>query len=312
MKFGDFIQESLADEAKSEPKTAAAKEAKKLGLTYMGFGRYANSKGQIAYIVDNDRLVPYKSRDEIDNMYYKEKTQPKKVPLTAKKTGSKPEKELNSAYYNKALNSREKEDSKLVKQKMKDAQAVDRELYKFYKPQLFSQEELDAISEYTNESYGPINRFLYKGHDPEVTPEQDERIVQLIQNLDSAFEETQSPFPYTVYTGLSDRYSADKIKVGADYIFRGYLSSSLDFNTAIGTFAGEDNTVVLQIEITKGQKAIYVDPISENPGETETLLPRGTKVKIVSGPHMMDYNVLNTEADPAMISLFHCVIVEDQ
>lgn len=315
-KFGEYLEESLAAEVKSEPKTAAAKEARKLGLTYIGFGRYANSKGEIAYLVDNDKLIPYKSRDEIDSMYYKQKTSPKKISTSAKDTGKKVQQEPDWQFYNTALNKREAEDSKILKQKGKEAEAVHKELTKFYKEGMFTQDEFNAIVDYTGDGFGPVNRYLYKGHDPEVTPEQDEYIASMIENLDSAFEETQAPFPYTVYTGLSERYSADKIKPGEDYIFRGYLSTSVSFDVSITSFTdgtmSNKNPVVLQIEVAKGQKSIYVDAMSEHQGEMETMLPRGSKIKVVSGPHMMDYSVMNPGADPMKIALFHCVLVEDE
>lgn len=310
-KFGEYLEESLAAEIKTEPKTAAAKEARKLGLTYMGFGRYADSKGQIAYLVDNDRLIPYKNRDEIGAMYNKQKLAPKKVSTSAKNAGKNVQQEPDWSFYNNALNKREKEDQKIVSQKDKEVQKIDKELYKFYKPEMFSEDEIDAISEYTNEGYAAVNRYLYKGHDPDVSPEQDEYISRIIENLDSAFEETQAPFSYTVYSGLSSRYSADKIKPGNEYIFRGYLSTSLSFDVSISSFAEGDNAVVLQIEVSKGQKSIYVDPLSEHQGEAETILPRGSKIKIISGPHVTDYSIVNTSADPMNIALFHCKLVED-
>ena len=314
-KFGEYLEESLAAEIKSEPKTAAAKEARNLGLTYMGFGRYANSKGEIAYLVDNDRLVPYKGRDEIDSMYYKQKTTPKKISTSAKDAGKNVQPELDWQFYNNALNKRQKEDEKIVAQKGKEAEAVHKELTKFYKPNMFTQDEFNAVVDYTGDGFGPVNRYLYKGHDPDVTPEDDEYIASMIENLDSAFEETQAPFPYTVYTGLSERYSADKIKPGGEYIFRGYLSTSVSFDVSITSFTdgtmSNKSPVVLQIEVAKGQKSIYVDAMSEHEGEMETMLPRGSKIKIVSGPHMIDYSVLNPSADPMTIALFHCVIVED-
>lgn len=311
-KFGEYLEESLAAEIKSEPKTAAAKEARKLGLTYMGFGRYADSKGQIAYLVDNDRLVPYKNRDEIGAMYNKQKLAPKKVSTSAKNAGKNVQQEPGWSFYNDALNKREKEDSKILKQKDKEATAVSKELEKLYKPSMFSEEEMDAITEYTNEGYGLVNRYLYKGHDPEATPDQDEYLARMIEGLDSAFEETQAPFPYTVYSGLSSRYSADKIVPGNEYIFRGYLSTSLSFDVSISSFAEGKNAVVLQIEIAKGQKSIYVDPLSEHQGEAETMLPRGTKIKVISGPHMTDYSIMNSSADDMKIAIFHCQIVEDE
>lgn len=313
LKYEEFLAESLAAEVKSEPKTAAAKEARKLGLTYMGFGRYADNKGQIAYLVDNDRLVPYKSQDEIGAMYNKQKSAPKKAPASGKGADKNVQQEPDWKFYSDALNKREKEDDRILQEKDKVAEATHKELSKFYKPNMFSEEEFDAIYEYTSEGYGPINRYLYKGHDPEVSPEQDEMIANLIENLDSAFEETQAPFAYTVYSGLSDRYSAEDIEPGSEYIFRGYLSTSLRHDVAISSFAGGgEMSVVLQIEIAKGQKSIYVDPLSEHEGERETILPRGTKIKVVSGPHIMDYSIMNKNADEMKIALFHCTVIEDQ
>ena len=179
---------------------------------------------------------------------------------------------------------------------------------------MFDEAELQAIDDYTSSGYAEINRYLYKGHDDGVSPQQDEIINQTIETLDSAFEETQIPFPYTVYSGLSSRYSADKFQLGGEYIFRGYVSTSLDFNTAIGGFAdvgGSDQPVVLQVELKKGQKAIYVDAVSAHEGERETLLPRGSKIKVISGPHVLDSNLFTDAYGTSTIALFHCTVVED-
>ena len=312
LKYGDFINESLAAEIKSEPKTAAAKEARKLGLTYMGFGRYADNKGKIAYLVHNDRLVPYKSQEEIGSMYNKQQSAPKKAPTPVKGANKKVQQEPDWKFYSDVLNKRQKEDNRILQEKDKVAEATHKELSKFYKPNMFSQEEFDAILGYTSEGYETVNRYLYKGYDTEVTPEEDAAIANLIENLDSAFEETQSPFAYTVYLTLSDRYNAEEIQPGGEYVFRGYLSTSLRHDVAISSFSGGDMSVLLQIEIAKGQKSIYVDSLSENQGERETLLPRGTKIKVISGPHLTDYGIMNSSADDMKIALFHCTVIEDQ
>ena len=179
---------------------------------------------------------------------------------------------------------------------------------------MFDEAELQAIENYTGDGYAEINRYLYKGHDDGVSPQQDEIINRTIETLDSAFEETQTPFPYTVYSGLSSRYRADKFQLGGEYIFRGYVSTSLDFNTAIGGFAdvgASDQPVVLQVELKKGQKAIYVDAVSANEGERETLLPRGSKIKVISGPHVLDSMLFTDAYGTSTIALFHCTVVED-
>lgn len=325
-KFAEYLEESLALQAKAEPKTAASKEARKMGLTYMGFGRYADRKGKLSYLVHDDRLVPYKSEDDVDSMHYKAYTAQQNEPLTKKKNISptakgqpaQPSKaellKKDADFYNNVNSKRSKEDSKILKDLYKNADAVDKELFKFYQPNMFDDTELQAIEEYTANGYAQINRYLYKGHDEGVSTEQDENLNQTIESLDSAFEESQTPFSYTVYSGLSSRYSADKFQLGGEYIFRGYVSTSLDFNTAIGGFAdvgASDQPVVLQVELKKGQKAIYLDAVSANSGERETLLPRGSKIKVISGPHVLDSNLFTDAYGTSTIALFHCTVVQD-
>lgn len=323
--FHDFLEESLALQAKSEPKSAAASEARKMGLTYMGFGRYADRKGNLAYIVHDDRLVPYKSQDDLDDMHYKTYTskvddlvtKKSAMPLAkgAKSVPSKSEsmrKELD--FYTNVFGKRNNEDRKIIKQLNADIKALDKELFKFYKPGLFDSNEIDAIMDYTANGYQAVNRYLYKGHDNNATAEDDAYLANMIDSIDSAFEETQAPFDYTVYSGLSSRYSVDKFQISQEYIFRGYVSTSLDFGTAIGLFSdvgATEQAIVLQIEIKKGQKSIYLDAISDNSGENETLLPRGSKIKVVSGPHMMDASLFTDAYGTKTIALFHCDLVQD-
>jgi hypothetical protein len=46
---------------KQEPSEKASAHAKKLGLNYVGFGRYEDGKtNQVTHIVQNDKLVPFK------------------------------------------------------------------------------------------------------------------------------------------------------------------------------------------------------------------------------------------------------------
>lgn len=317
-KFGDFLEESLALEVKSEPKTNASREARKLGLVYMGFGRYADNKGQIAYVVDNDRLVPFKRREEVQNMYSKavQPTNAAPAPAPKKTAGGAPKVDKakvaqdQANFYTGVLNKRDKEDVKILKEKSKQAELYNKELLKSYKPNMFDQAELDAIGFYKNGGAEAINRYLYKGHDEGVTNEQAAQIEASVQAMDSAFENTQTPFAYTAYTGLSGRYNPESFKEKGEYIFRGYTSASLDFTTAIDTLP-EGAGVVLQIEVSKGQKSIYADAVTENTGEKESLLPRGSKIQVISGPHNIEDTIVGSNPQGNMVSLFHCQLIQD-
>lgn len=312
-RFGDFLEESLALEVKSEPTSNASREARKLGLTYVGFGRYADNKGQVAYVVDNDRLVPFKRREEVQAMHAK--TMQPAAPATKTATGKQPVDKTKVAqdqanFYTNVLNKRDREDSKIIKEKNKQAAVYNKELLKSYKPNMFDQAELDAIGFYKNGGAEAINRYLYKGHDEGVDANQAAQIESAVQAMDSAFESTQSPFAYTAYTGLSGRYNPESFVQNGEYIFRGYTSASLDFTTAIDSLQ-DGSGVVLQIEVSKGQKAIYADAVTQNIGEKETLLPRGSKIQVISGPHNIDDAIVSANPQGNMISLFHCQLVED-
>lgn len=312
-KFGEYLAESLTSELTQEPSpsSSTAIQARKMNLTYVGFGRYEDQTGRLAYIVKNDKLVPFRAKEEVA-----------KLAQTANDTfGNKEEKLSDIAQAaekgNSALKEVDARAKQYIKKKDKEVGKVAKELSNFYMPELFTPEEVDALTYYTDEGFGPINRYLYKGFDETTTPEDAENIVDNIEELDASFDETGAPFDYTVYTGLSQRYDYSKIKVDNDYIFRGYLSTSLDHNIAtdLFMFMNDDNPnavgALLEIDIKAGQKSIYMENISENMTEYETLLPRGTKVKVISGPHMVDHQTLSGSMYQNKIALFRCIIVDE-
>lgn len=309
MNESEFLNETLADEIKSEnSRTAAARQAKKMGLVYAGFGRYLDSKGKVSYVVHDGKLVPYKGIEGVQKMY--DKADNAATDEKYKELKSKADE------HSRVYKSREKEDQKILRSKSRDIQKVNKSLNQLYTPDLFDDTQLDAIYEYTDNFYDSVNRYLYKGHDEGVDAKKDSDIVGMINTLDAMFEVAEAPFPYTVYTGLSSRYKADKIVADQQYLFRGYLSTSLDPMVASSgyTDAEKNGRVLLQIEIQEGQKALHIDGMSSKEGELETLLPRGSMLQIVSGPHSLDPTIL----DPNMgdmnggVVLFHCVIVEEQ
>lgn len=302
LKYGDYLKENLAADAKIEPSSNASKQAKELGLTYAGFGRYMDKGGKIAYTVMNDNLVPYKGKEDIQKGYSVAMTKGDEEALQAA------DQEV------KAYNTIEKQEENYRRQKDKEVLKIHKELLKYYNVGMFGEDEIDAIKAYTTDAYIPVNTYLYKGHEPGTDYDTASNIVNIIDNIDSAFQETQSPFDYTVYTGLSSRYDPSNFEQGKDYVFRGYVSSSIDYKTALDSFATVGNSnkkVLLQIDIQKGQRSIYVDGLSDSEGELETLLPRGSKVRIVSGPHMVSDHAISDNASGANIALFHCVLVEE-
>jgi len=313
-RFSEYLDESLASQMMVEPSSEAASMAKKMSLIYVGFGRYADKSGKVKYIVKNKKLYPFKGKDveaagldasdaqmnaaamkgDINTMAVLDKKQKASIQ------GIKADESIKNKYQ---------------KQNTREIIAYDRQLRNLYQPSIFTPDEIDAIKYYTESGFNDINRYLYKGFDPETTPDQANQTVQKIQALDNAFEETGAPFDYTVYTGLSSRYDFRKIKPGKDYIFRGYISTSLDHDTAIDMFTFDQNQdvgVALEIDIKEGQKSIYLEGVTDTQGEFETLLPRGTKIRVEGGPFMVDSDVTTSGNNPGkQVALFKCSIVEE-
>lgn len=304
MKFSEYLKESLADEVKSEPKTKASAEARRMGLTYMGFGRYADRSGKAAYIVHNDELFPIEHTNLTSKMYAQTKTD---NPEKTKAASDQMRKAIDVSL------KRGSEDKKIIKSKEQEALKVSKELYNFYNRQSFDKDEIEALEWYTAEGYESVNRYLYKGHDEGTDNKKSAKIEQTIEALDEAFEHTEAPFKYTVYTGLSERYKAENFKAGSEYIFRGYVSTTLDFFTSVSMFT--QGGILLQVDIEKGQKSIYVDGVSSNTGEMETLLPRGSRLRVISGPHpihaeaIVDVQAYDTKNT---LVLFTCKLIEDK
>lgn len=369
--FTKFLTETLADEVKREPRSKAAQDAKRLGLTYMGFGRYADRKGKVTFIVHNNRLVPFKTRDELYSMETKAydieddaygiktdasiETDPKKKMALKKKADDAKRKadevRRKADEIGKIVNQRERIDQNIMIKKFDDIDKTDRQLKKFYHSQVFSDDEVKAIREYTADMFKPVNQYLYNGFSEGTTGTEAQKIKATIAGLDSAFDQTEIPFDYSTYTGLSDRYKPENFKVGETYVFRGYVSTSLSHDLALTEFSrgqpdkrkgkksgGSEIRVMLQIDLKKGQKGIYIsgeargnhkvgekfktftktvqttyDEVSATSNEKETLLPRGSHIKVISGPHYIDLNAFDRDSDPGetQIVLFHCEVVDE-
>ena len=324
-KFGDYIEESLAAEIKNEPKSEAAKQAKRMGLRYAGFGRYIDQKGKVAYIVDKGKLVPFKGEEEIHSLWNKAEdidffSSDKKDKDKHKdkyKEAEKAAKQAEDVYVR-----RKKDDEKLQQKIENDSYKVNNALIKHFDKHVFNKLnafQAETLQHYTEDGYGPINRYLYKGHDEGADITTDRKIAGQVAALDSILDQSVAPFSYTTYTGLSNRYSPEKIKPGEKYIFRGYISASLSPTTAIDGFTDIEakNRVVLQVEVRGGQKALHVDSFSSNGGEMETILPRGSMVHVVSGPHIVKPEALGLsggwDGDGGKdVHLFHCLLVQDE
>lgn len=311
--FDEFLLvENLVGHVKSEPKSKAARQAKKLGLKYFGFGRYGDHEGKVSYVVQNDKLVPFSSGKDLNKMLSKS--------FTDKDANTK----TLAAQSISVVKKRYKEDEKIIKQDQKIIEKVHRQLTNSFVP--LNPDEENSLSWYAMSGYLNINNYLYNGHQEGTRYSDAQDLEQKVQILDNVFAKTGAPFDYTTYSGLSERYNPKDFEIGNDYTFRGFISTSLDYKLCITDFTDKpkkkkSGRVILQLEVRQGHPSIYLDPIVKDvtsKNEYETLLPRGTTIRVKSGPHKISSEVFmgvdgqSHEQTDDNVFVFHCELVEDE
>jgi hypothetical protein len=286
-KFNQYIKEDLGG-ALVEPKSASAEQAKQLGLVYVGFGRYEDPRTQqVTHIVQNDRLVPFSK---------------------AMKTNTF--KQQSSDDY-----------GNYVKGMMPDIQQNHSELSSYYMPENYEDNELDAIEAYTGIDFLDMNDKLYTLPvgipADQIQPEfEGDDIGQKIAALDSALDKVAAPKDFITYTGLDTSYNVEDFVPGRVFRFKGFRSTSLNtnialnYNSRVNVTSGRKQTILLQIRVKKGSKGMYVDEFSVNPGESEYLLPRGSKVRIKGGPNKLIGSNAYSQDPNLEVLYFDCDLVK--
>lgn len=276
-KFNQFVKEDL-NGALVEPQSAASAEASRLGLVYVGFGRYENPQTQqITHIVVNGKLVPY---------------------TKAIKTNSF--KQTSGADL-----------STYVNDMSADLQPLQDVLLKHYSDIGYTGDELAAVQQYTQGSDFAINNRLWQLPvgipADQIQPAYDgDTIPQTVASLDNALMKSQTPTDLLTYIALPKDFDITSINQGSNITFKGYRSSTLNPSLAVegagaaqelGNFDLRRKTFMLQLKVPKGSSGMYVDDYSANPGESEFLLPRGSTVTISSTPKKLVAGNANISRD---------------
>lgn len=263
-------------------------QAKRLGLKYLGFGRYGKVRRKmsneaddsspnymVTHIVRNGLLVPVTGETEPNENDYFPKRNERFTQSYFKKQAEVLEKEINSY--------------KGTSQKM---------LFK----------SIAALLDYVGDGYSPINKVLFSGLEHNAHP----KIIHKIRALDHLFEYefTKLHADMPVYTGTSV-----KLEKGKPFIFRGFLSTTIEPKVAVRFLGGsggddddEDNTdidfgdeddkerrvpTLIQIDMKKGQRALDVNSlIGGSRDEYEFVLPRNSRIVVTDGPIYLKHAVV--------------------
>ncbi len=286
-KFGDFLSEDLGG-ALVEPQSVSSQQAKKLGLSYVGFGRYQDpNTQQTTHITQNDRLVPFNKAVKTNKF-----------------------KQENADDYGRYINNLRPE----IEQNHTD-------LGQYYVPENYDERELSAIESYTGGTYIDINNKLSSL--PTGVPANqiqadyvEDMLPSIIEALDSALNKVVAPKDFLTYVSLGQNYSPMDFSPKQIFRFKGFRSTSLDPGVALN-FANSASqqipsgqTIMLQILIKKGTPGMYVDDYSASPGEAEFLLPRGSAIRITNGPNkLVGSNKYTNELNHAVV-FFNAEIVK--
>jgi hypothetical protein len=139
-----------------------------------------------------------------------------------------------------------------------------------------NSKQVAAINEYSK-NYGDMNNWL-RGLDKKASKTTKAEIKQ----IDQAFKKFKNPKQTTVWRGLStDGFmaglKADKLKVGAVYQDKGYMSTTFDQEIALKYGTG----IVLEITLPKGKSTgAYIGNLSDWKIEKEYLIKHGSQFKV--------------------------------
>jgi hypothetical protein len=170
-----LIKEDITNALLVPHQSDAAKQAASMGLRYVGFGRYEDpNTRQVTHIVQNDKLVPF-SRAVRTNTYQSH----------------------SADDFGTFLNALAPDLDKTVGA-----------LTKAYSPDKYSDDELDAVKQFTDTAYYNVSSLLNKLPmgimGKQIMPSNiSDETPKIIQALDSAIERTKLPTDLISYVSLS-------------------------------------------------------------------------------------------------------------
>lgn len=172
---------------------------------------------------------------------------------------------------------------------------------------------LEALKGYTAWDYMSINRELRGGpHDTGVG-----NIRDKTRALDDGFADARAVLPENVLVwrrAANAQQIFGGLKPGDEFIDRGYTSTTFDDQVAedfVDDYGDPADTVMVQIRVPAGSRAIAPDAIDAGTQEDELTLPRGTKFHVVrmppsfGGPGVVQLEVVSTPDNKSLGASAH-------
>lgn len=159
---------------------------------------------------------------------------------------------------------------------VQELQVKSDEVYK----QLRDEEIVGGLISYSEEYYQDINYYLRESKYADNDEEYQKFIKELTNNIDNSMSKFDLEDDIVVYKGTKFEYYKT-LKVGATFEMKEFNSTSLLKNVA-NTFKDKNDGYCLEIRVPSKTKCVYLGNNSANVGESELLLNRGLKYKVIS------------------------------
>ena len=155
-----------------------------------------------------------------------------------------------------------------------------------------NMDQRSSLERYSGDDYRKMNDSL-RGKDVDyVTPQQEQRINDQIDNVTDVLDQKELPKDTNLYRGmdspkhiLGDDYQAKSLdqlrqeNIGKVYTDDGFCSTSTSHAKAADFSQARDGTMV-EISAPKGSNGMYMGDVSTRPYENEVLLQRGSAFRI--------------------------------
>ena len=140
-----------------------------------------------------------------------------------------------------------------------------------------SPNEERSLRDYSGPRFRSLNKKLNDGSAMSASEK------SVISGLDDAFKKSETTEPLVLFRGVRTSSSSDLEygSPGAESTNGGYYSTTSDINVARQYSGGEGKGNVLEVHVPKGTPALSLVGTSLNDNESEILLPRGIKTKVV-------------------------------
>lgn len=140
-----------------------------------------------------------------------------------------------------------------------------------------NDEKIAALMDWTGDSYKSINGYLFGGRNPS------KDVIHQVECIDEAISDHITRERFTVDRQMrlstfhvNDMESLFDLNTGRTFEHIGYMATSIKEG---GIDIDREDRIATRILVPPGSAGVYVEPITQHPGEYEILLPRGRTLR---------------------------------